>query len=80
VGSPCSRPLHFSHACTWPANYSRWLRQHPEEGERAADAQLAPGGGGRDTEAKVRQQKSKDRDATLDLLLKHPDATLATYV
>ena len=28
----------------------------------------------------MRQQKSKDRDATLDLLLKHPDATLATYV
>jgi hypothetical protein len=40
---------------------------------------LAPGGGG-DIEAKVRQKKNKDRDATPDLLLKHPDATLATYV
>jgi hypothetical protein len=34
-------------------------------------------GGGGDTE--VRQQK-KERDATPDLLLKHSDATLATYV
>jgi hypothetical protein len=33
-----------------------------------------------DTEAKVRQQKSEDRDATPNILLKHPDATLATYV
>jgi hypothetical protein len=48
-------------------------------GGGAADAQPAPRGGG-DTEAKVRQQKSEDRDATLDLLLKHPDAILATYV
>jgi hypothetical protein len=67
----------------WPAavvgDYSRWLCQHPEEGERAADAQPASGGGG-DTKAKVRQQKSEDRDVTPDLLLKHPDATLATYV
>jgi hypothetical protein len=29
--------------------------------------------------ANVRQQKSEDRDATPDLLLKHTDATLATY-
>jgi hypothetical protein len=28
----------------------------------------------------VRQQKSEDRDATPDLLLKYPDAILATYV
>jgi hypothetical protein len=28
----------------------------------------------------VRQQKNEDRDATPNLLLKHPDATLATYV
>jgi hypothetical protein len=48
-------------------------------GGGAAYAQPAPGGGG-DTEAKVKQQKSEDKDATLDLLLKHPDATLATYV
>jgi hypothetical protein len=33
-----------------------------------------------DTEAKVRQQKGEDRDTTPDLLLKHPDAALATYV
>ena len=46
----------------------------------AADAQPVPGGGGGDTEAKVRQQKSEDRDATPDLLLKHPDAPLATYI
>jgi hypothetical protein len=37
-------------------------------------------GGGGDTKAKVRPQKSEDRDATPDLLLKHSDATLATYV
>jgi hypothetical protein len=49
------------------------------------------GGGGGDIEAKVRQQKSKYRDAkhmkhasetlaaTSDLLLKHSDETLATY-
>jgi hypothetical protein len=43
------------------------------------DAQPMPGGGG-DIEANVRQQKSEDRDATPDLLLKHPDVTLATYV
>jgi hypothetical protein len=36
---------------------------------RVADAQLALGGGG-DTEAKVRQQKSEDRDATPDQLFK----------
>jgi hypothetical protein len=47
-------------------------------GERAADAQPAPGGG--DTETNLRQQKTEDRDATSDLLLKHPDITLATYV
>jgi hypothetical protein len=34
----------------------------------------------RNTEAKVRQQKSEDRDATLDLLLKHSDTTFTTYV
>jgi hypothetical protein len=28
----------------------------------------------------VRQQKSEDRDAIPDLLLKHPDVTLLTYV
>jgi hypothetical protein len=49
-------------------------------GRGAADAQPAPGRGGGDTEAKVRQQKSEDRDAIPDLLLKHPDATLSTYV
>jgi hypothetical protein len=38
------------------------------------------GGGGGDTKAKVRQQKSEDKDATPGLLLKYPDATLATYV
>jgi hypothetical protein len=37
-------------------------------------------GGGEDTKAKVRQQESEDRDPTPDLLLKYPDATLATYV
>jgi hypothetical protein len=41
---------------------------------------LPASGGWRDIETKVRQQKSEDRDATLNLLLKHPDATLATYV
>jgi hypothetical protein len=40
----------------------------------AADAQPAPGGG--DTEA--RQHKA--RIEISDLLLKHPNATLATYV
>jgi hypothetical protein len=45
----------------------------------AANAPPAPGGGG-DTEAKVRQQKSEDKDATPYLFLKYPDATLATYV
>jgi hypothetical protein len=33
-----------------------------------------------DTEAMVRQQKSEDRGTTSDLLLKHSDAILATYV
>jgi hypothetical protein len=63
-------------------DYSRWLLQHPEEEEGAMNAQPTPGGGGEggDTEAKVRQQKSNNRDATLDLLLKYLDATLATYV
>jgi hypothetical protein len=62
-------------------DYSRWLRQHPEEEEGAADAQPTPeGGGGGDTEAKVRQQKSDGRDTTPDLLLKYLDATLATHV
>jgi hypothetical protein len=55
-------PLRFSRVCTQTVvavgDYSRWLRQHPEEGEGAADAQPAPGGGG-DTEAKVRQQKKQ---------------------
>jgi hypothetical protein len=37
----------------------------------------APGGGG---DTKARQQKSGEADATSDLFLKHPDATLATYV
>jgi hypothetical protein len=32
-------------------------------GEGAVDAQPAAGGGGGDTEAKVRQQKSQDKDA-----------------
>jgi hypothetical protein len=49
-------------------------------GGGAADAQPVPGGGGGDTKAKVRQQKSEDRDATPNLLLKHPDAILAIYV
>jgi hypothetical protein len=40
----------------------------------------SPGGGRGDTEAKVRQQKSEDREAIPDILLKHLDATLATYV
>jgi len=44
--------------------------------ERAADAQPASRGGG-DTEAKVRQQKSEERDTMPDLLLKHPDGKLA---
>jgi hypothetical protein len=59
-------------------NYSRWLRQHSKEGEGVADVQPAARRG--DTEMKVMQQKSEDRDATSDLLLKHPDATVATYV
>jgi hypothetical protein len=41
------------------------------------DAQPAPKGG-EDTEAW--RQKSDEGDATPDLLLKHQDATLATYV
>jgi hypothetical protein len=65
--------MHAASSC------SRWLRQHPEEEEGVADAQPAPRGGGGDIEAKVRQQKSEDRDAPPDLLLKYPDATLAIY-
>jgi hypothetical protein len=53
-----------------------WLRYHPEEGEGVTDAQPALAGGEGNTEAKVRQQKSKDRDATPHLLLKHPDTHL----
>jgi hypothetical protein len=34
----------------------------------------------RDIEAKIRQQKSEDRDAISNLLLKYPNAILATYV
>jgi hypothetical protein len=49
-------------------------------GAGAADAQSTPGGGGGDTEVKVRQQKSENRDTTPNLLLKHPNITLATYV
>jgi hypothetical protein len=47
-------------------------------GAGAADAQSTPGGG--DTEVKVRQQKNENRDTTPDLLLKHPNTTLATHV
>jgi hypothetical protein len=60
-------------------DYSRWLRQHPEKWEGVANAQPTLGVGG-DTKAKVRQEKCEDKDTTPDLLLKHPDATLATYV
>jgi hypothetical protein len=64
--------MHVASGC------SSWLRLYPEEGEGLADAQPAPEEG--DTGAKVRQQKSEDRDITPSLLLKHLDATLATYV
>jgi hypothetical protein len=37
-------------------------------------------GGGRDNEMKVREQKSEGKVATLDLLLKHPDATFSICV
>jgi hypothetical protein len=50
-----------------------------KRGGGATDAQPAPGGRG-DTKTKVRQQKSEDKDAPPDLLLKYRDATLATYV
>jgi hypothetical protein len=46
----------------------------------AADTQPPPGEGGGDSKVKVRWQKSKDKDATPNLFLKHPDATLAAYV
>jgi hypothetical protein len=46
------------------------------KGRGGGDAQPAPGGGG-DTEVKVRRKKSKGTDATSDLFLKHPNATLA---
>jgi hypothetical protein len=62
------------------SSYNRWLRQHLEEGDVAADTQPPPGEGGGDSKAKVRWQKSKDKDATPNLLLKHPDATLTAYV
>jgi hypothetical protein len=71
--------MHRANKLLQQSDYSRWLRPHPKEGEEAADAHPRPGGG-RDTEAKVRQQKSEDRDVTPNLLLKHPNATLATYV
>ena len=47
-----------------------------KEGEGAADAQPTLRGG--DIEA--RQHKSEEGDATPDLLLKHLDTTLPTYV
>jgi hypothetical protein len=59
------------------AHATRNVTSIEKEGEGAADAQPAPGGGG---DTKVRQQKSEERDATPDLLLKHPDAILATCV
>jgi hypothetical protein len=31
-------------------------------------------------DSKARQQKGEEGDATLDLVLKHPDITIATYV
>jgi hypothetical protein len=31
-------------------------------------------------DTKARQQKGEEGDATLDLVLKYPDATIATYV
>jgi len=40
------------------------------------DVLPAPGGGHTET----MQQKARKRDATLDLLLKHPNTTVATYV
>jgi hypothetical protein len=39
-----------------------------------------PRGEEEDNEAKVRQQKSENRDATPDIFLKHPNTTLATYI
>jgi hypothetical protein len=39
------------------------------------DVLPAPGG-----HTETMQQKVRRRDATLDLLLKHPNATVATYV
>jgi hypothetical protein len=44
-----------------------------------ADAQPALGGGG-DTKTKVRRLKSEAEMQHSNLLLKHPDAALATYV
>jgi hypothetical protein len=49
------------------------LRKEREGGGCPAGAE-----GGRDTDA--RQQKSEEGGATPDLLLKHLDATLATYI
>jgi hypothetical protein len=48
-----------------------------KEGEGAADDQPASGGGG---ETEARQRKARREMQQTDLLLKHPDATLATYV
>jgi hypothetical protein len=62
------------------SDYNTWLRQHLEDGGGTTDAQPAPEGGGGDTKVKVGQQKSEDRYATPDLVFKHPDATLVTYV
>jgi hypothetical protein len=72
-------PFHFSRPCTRPAAAVGAYASIQKRGG-AADAQLALGGRGGDTKAKVRQQKSEERDAIPDLLLKHPDITLATCV
>jgi hypothetical protein len=63
--------------CPHRAHATRNVTSIEKEGDGAADAQPASGGGG---DTKERQQKSEERDATPNLLLKHPDATLATCV
>jgi hypothetical protein len=78
MGSPCMRPIR-SHTQAWPAAAAGGYASIQKKGEGAVDSQPALGQWG-DTEAMVRQQKNEDRDATPNLLLKHPDATLATYV
>ena len=73
-GCPHTSPP-FVHPCTAHVSPTATARKHMEPTPRQWEPLRIPAP---DTEA--RQQKGEERDATLNLVLKHPDATIAIYV